>query len=37
MNSRSIGFGLGFGFLLSRVGATDYDAISGCSRSRIFI
>lgn len=29
MNSRSIGFGLVFGFLLSRVGATDYDAISG--------
>ncbi len=29
MNSRSIAFGLIFGFLLSRVGATDYDAISG--------
>jgi uncharacterized membrane protein YedE/YeeE len=29
MNSRSIGFGLVFGFLLSRAGATDYDAISG--------
>jgi uncharacterized protein len=29
MNSRSIGFGLVFGLLLSRVGATDYDAISG--------
>ena len=29
MYSRSIGFGLLFGFLLSRVGATDYDAISG--------
>jgi uncharacterized membrane protein YedE/YeeE len=29
MNSRSIGSGLVFGFLLSRVGATDYDAISG--------
>lgn len=29
MNSRSIAFGLLFGFLLSRVGATSYDAISG--------
>jgi uncharacterized membrane protein YedE/YeeE len=29
MNSRSIGLGLVFGFLLSRVGATNYDAISG--------
>jgi uncharacterized membrane protein YedE/YeeE len=29
MNSRSIGLGLLFGFLLSRVGATSYDAISG--------
>lgn len=29
MNSKSIGFGLLFGFLLSRVGATEYDAISG--------
>jgi uncharacterized protein len=29
MKNRSIGFGLVFGFLLSRVGATDYDAISG--------
>jgi uncharacterized protein len=29
MNSGSIGFGLVFGFLLSRAGATDYDAISG--------
>jgi uncharacterized protein len=29
MNSRSIGFGVLFGFLLTRVGATDYDAISG--------
>jgi uncharacterized membrane protein YedE/YeeE len=29
MNSKSIAFGLVFGFLLSRAGATDYDAIAG--------
>jgi uncharacterized membrane protein YedE/YeeE len=32
MNSSSILFGVMFGFVLSRVGATDYDAISGMFR-----
>jgi uncharacterized protein len=29
MNGKTIGFGVLFGFLLSRAGATEYDAISG--------
>jgi uncharacterized membrane protein YedE/YeeE len=32
MHTRVIGFGVLFGFVLSRVGATDYDAIRGMFR-----
>lgn len=32
MKLRSTGFGLLFGFILSRVGATDYDAVAGMFR-----
>lgn len=32
MRARHLGFGVLFGFILSRVGATDYDAIAGMFR-----
>lgn len=32
MNARTIAFGMVFGFVLSRAGATDYDAIAGMFR-----